>query len=122
MFYCEGQACKKREHCIFHHPEKHPEAHKHNLIQYIDQSMNGAGGCDSGGACWTTWNCGDNGNYALFEPILEDDYKGALEARLDEWGISLYHHDGSEKSIYELLYDIVSEIEPLIQRKINENQ
>lgn len=122
MFYCEGRACKKREQCIFHHPEKQPQVHKYNLIEYVDQSINGAGGCNSNGECWTTWNCGDNGNYALFEPIPEDDYKGMLEARLDEWGISLYHRDGSEKSIYELLYDIISEIEPLIQRVINENQ
>lgn len=123
MFYCEGKACQKRHGCIFHHPEKHPEAAKHNLLQYIDRSLTGAGGASSNGECWTTWDCGDNGHYALFEPILEDDdYKGVLEAKLDEWGISLYHRDGSEKSRYELLYDIASEIEPLIQRTINENQ
>ena len=123
MFYCEGKACQKREQCILHHPEKHPEVAKHNLLQYIDRSLTGAGGASSNGECWTTWDCGDNGHYALFEPILEDDdYKGVLEAKLDEWGISLYHRDGSEKSRYELLYDIASEIEPLIQRTINENQ
>ena len=122
MFYCEGRACSKRTQCIFHHPEKHPDINKYNLIEYCDQSLQGSAGCDCSGKTWETWHCGDNGNYALFEPILEDDYKGVLEAKLDEWNISLYHHDGSEKSIYELLYDIVSEIEPLIQRKINENQ
>lgn len=123
MFYCEGKACQKREQCIFHHPEKHPEVAKHNMLQYIDRSLTGAGGASSNGECWTTWDCGDNGTYALFEPILEDDdYKGVLESKLDEWGISLYHGDGSEKSTYELLYDIISEIEPLIKRTINENQ
>ncbi len=121
MFYCEGHACQKRNQCIYHNIEKHPEIKKHNFIQSIDQSMNGAGGY-SDNHCWTTWNCGDNGNYVLFEPILDDDYKGALESKLDEWGVSLYHQDGSEKSIHELLYDILSEIEPLIQRTINENQ
>ena len=79
MFYCEGQACQKREQCIFHHPEKHPEAAKHNMLQYIDRSLTGTGGANSNGECWTTWDCGDNGNYALFEPILQDDYEGALK-------------------------------------------
>lgn len=123
MVYCEGKACQKRHECVFHHPEKHPEAAKHNILQYIDRSLTGACGASSNGECWTTWDCGDNGHYALFEPILEDDdYRGVLEAKLDEWGVSLYHRDGSEKSMYELLYDIINEIEPLIQRIINENQ
>ena len=122
MFYCEGKACQKREQCIFHHPEKHPEAGKHNMLQYIDKSLTGAGGASSNGECWTTWDCGDNGNYALFEPILEDDYADVLEAKLDEWGISLYHHDGSKKSMYELLYDILCEVDSVVRRVINENQ
>lgn len=123
MFYCEGKACQKREQCIFHHPEKHPKAAKHNLLQYIDRSLTGAGGASSNGECWTTRDCGDKGHYALFEPILEDDdYKGVLEFKLNEWGIPMHHKDGSEKSIYELLYDIICEIEPLIRRTINENQ
>ncbi len=122
MFYCEGKACQKREQCIFHHPEKHTESTKNNLLQYIDRSLTGAGGASSNGECWTTWDCGDNGHYALFKPIIEDAYKIVLEAKLNEWNISLYHYDGSEKSIYELLYDILSEIEPLIHKTINENQ
>lgn len=122
MFYCEGQACQKREQCIFHHPEKHPEAEKHNMLQYIDRSLTGAGGANSNGECWTTWDCGDNGNYALFKPILQDDYEGALEAKLDEWNISLYHYDRSKKSMYELLYDILCEVDSMVRRTINENQ
>lgn len=119
MFYCEGKACQKRDKCVWHNIEKHPDISKHTMVQYIDQSLNGAGGY-SDGHSWTTWNCGDNGDYKLFEPILSSVDKDMLDEELDNWGISLYHRDGTEKSQYELLYDILVEIRRTITK--NENQ
>lgn len=111
MFYCEGRACQRRNQCIFHNIDKHPDVVKTDVIQYIDQSLNGSGGVDANGKCWSTWNCGDNGDYVLFEPVPEDVHKKQLAEKLSEWDSSLYHRDGSEKSIYEILLAILDEVD-----------
>ena len=75
MFYCEGAACQKRNQCIFHNFQTCPDVAINTIVEYIDQSTNGCAGY-ANGKFEESWNCGDHGKYALFEPIrkLEQEF------------------------------------------------
>lgn len=64
--YCEGSQCKRRDKCALHCVEP-------GDYEYIDWSVYGGGHAwtDEKGPHVETWcDCGDNGDYKKFEPML----------------------------------------------------
>ena len=65
--YCEGTNCKKRDTCAKH------QAEENVWYEYIDWSTYGGGhywtDAEGNNHSETWWNCGDNGNYKLYERV-----------------------------------------------------
>ena len=87
--YCEGSQCKKRDKCALHCVEP-------GDYEYIDWSNYG-GGCawsDEEGTHVETWcDCGDNGEYKKFEPVLIKINKQDLIETINE--VFRYHYEAT---------------------------
>lgn len=64
--YCEGVNCKKRDTCLKHHVKD-----TKSVYEYIDWSNYGGGhlwaDAEGNSHCETWTDCGDDGNYKLYE-------------------------------------------------------
>ena len=67
--YCAGMNCKKRTTCA-----RHQVKDTETWYEYIDWSNYGGGHCwtdgDGNSHCKTWVDCGDDGNYKLYEEVI----------------------------------------------------
>lgn len=68
---CCSERCEKKNRCALYYRNPQPEYRKYDNLEPLDSHGWGSIGCDENGVhCESHYDCGPLGDYAMFQPIL----------------------------------------------------